>query len=458
MSLTAADLAPAIDATAAALTRAGTRPHSLLVRQHDRTLADLRWAPWDTEEPCLVYSCSKTFTSAAVGMAVEDGAFGYQDTLVDLWPEVADAAGPRASRIRIRDALAMATGHSQEQADEVATAMAWHRRPVGDETARAFLAAEPEHDPGSSFAYNNLATWMLSRIVARTTGRDVAELLTRRVLDPIGIGPVPWTRDLDGFPLGFSGMHLRPDQLARFAQLLLDDGVHRGRRLLPAEWIAGHRVSHIDSDGDTGTDWGMGYGWQVWRGLHGYRIDGAMGQLALILPEADAVIVTTNNIDGAQPVLDAVWAHLWPALEARGSGLNDDVEPYRRTLEVAPVAGEPAPERTVRATTGAGDRLVIRPTGGGWTVDLTRTDGGRFAIRVGCGQWLHTHLRLADGELEVAASGGWAGPELTIDLAVVTTPDTLRLRWGPDGLSEQWDTEPLNPGGLFGQARPAPGR
>lgn len=458
MSPTDADLTTALDATAAALERAGTRPHSLLVRQHDRTLADLRWTPWDSGEPCLVYSCSKTFTSAAVGMAVADGAFGYQDTLADLWPDAAVGAGPRARRIRVRDALAMATGHSQEQADQMGAAMAWNRRPLGEETARAFLGAEPVRDPGTAFAYNNLATWMLSRIVARTTGRDVADLLTERVLEPIGIGPVPWTRDLDGIPLGYSGLHLRPDQLARFAQLLLDNGVHRGRRLLPADWIAGHRVRHIDSDGITGPDWGMGYGWQVWRSRHGYRIDGADGQLALILPEADAVVVTTNNIDGAQPVMDAVWTHLWPALEARSTGINDDAGTDRRTRQVRPVAGDPAPGRTVRATTCAGDRLVISPSRSGWTLDWMRAGGQRAAIRVGCGRWLRTHLRLPEAELEIAASAGWAGAELTLDLAVVTTPHTLRLCWGPDGLSERWDTEPLNPGGLFGQLRPAPGR
>ncbi|AXE38467.1 serine hydrolase domain-containing protein [Acidipropionibacterium virtanenii] len=453
MAPTVADLTTALDATLTAVERTGARPHSLLVRQHDRLLADVRWAPWGGDEPCLAYSCSKTFTSAAVGLAVADGAFGYQDTLAELWPEATDGAGPRARRIRIRDALAMATGHSQQQADEVATAMAWNRRPTGVETARAFLAAEPVSAPGTAFAYNNLATWMLSRVVARTTGRDVADLLGP-VLDRIGIGPVPWTRDLDGIPLGYSGMHLSPDQLARFAQLLADDGVHAGRRLLPADWIAGHRVSHIDSDGVTGPDWGMGYGWQVWRSRHGYRIDGAMGQLALILPEADAVVVTTNNIDGAQPVMDAIWTHLWPALEARATGVNDDVEPDRRTLEVPVIGGDPAPARTVRATTIDGDRVTITPARSGWTLDWRRSDGRRAAVRVGCGEWLHTHLRLPEGELEIAASGGWSGAELTIDLAVVTTPHTLRLCWSPEGLSEQWDTEPLNPGGLFGQARP----
>ncbi|MFX4864963.1 hypothetical protein ABTB62_19475, partial [Acinetobacter baumannii] len=47
-------------------------------------------------------------------------------------------------------------------------------------TARILLATEPEGRPGIDFAYNNLATWMLSRLVAQHTGEDVDTIITRR--------------------------------------------------------------------------------------------------------------------------------------------------------------------------------------------------------------------------------------------------------------------------------------
>lgn len=452
----------ATDRAADHLTRRGTRPHALLVMQHGRLLAERRWAPWDTEEPMLVYSVSKTFTSAAVGLAVADGAFGYDDPLARLWPEAAEGAGPRAASIRVRDALAMATGHSREQAESLATNQAWERRPDGLQTARAFLAAEPRSDPGTAFAYNNLATWMLARIVLRATGTDVSTLIESRVLEPLGIAGRPWDRDAQGGPLGFSGLHLTPAQLARFATLLLDGGLWQGRRLLPAEWIQGHRSRQISTAGEGSPDWEQGYGWQAWISRHGYRMDGAFGQFGLILPEVDAVVISTNETaDTAQPVLDVIWQDLWPILLAGARKAPAATEPTRRVMTVSLAEGDLHPSRSVRGQLPEGDEITVSPATGqstctpaeGWQLVWRRPDGEQHTIAVGHRRWVHNHLDCADGELEVAASAGWQDGILEVRIAVVTTPHTLILTWRRGALSQRWLLEPLTPGGLFSQLR-----
>lgn len=452
-------LRQAVDRTAEELTRRSTHPHALLVVQHGRIIAERRWAPWDTDEPMLVYSVSKTFTSAAVGLAVADGAFGYQDTLAELWPEAAEGAGPRARSIRVREALAMAGGHSAEQATALAEELAWTRHPDGLATARAFLAAEPEHRPGSFFAYNNLGTWMLAEVVRRTTGTDVWTLLTSRVLEPLGIGGPPWDRDAQGHPLGFSGLHLRPSELARFATLLLDDGVWQGERLLPSQWIREHRRIQVSTAGEGFPDWERGYGWQVWMSRHGYRLDGAFGQFALILPQARAVVVSTNETaDCAQPVLDTIWAHLVPVLEAGAAAVPEVSEPDLRTLQVPVVAGRLDRSRIRTGTLQEGDRLTLTPTGDRWQLEWRRPSGEQHTIAVGHGRWLHSHLVTAEGEIELAASAGERDGVLEIRIAVTTTPHTLVLNWSADRLSQHWFIEPLTPGGLFSQFRLSAGR
>ncbi|PNQ51723.1 6-aminohexanoate hydrolase, partial [Vibrio agarivorans] len=105
-----------LDVTADALEQAGAHPHRLVVRQHGQVVGRRRWAPWSPDVPNLAYSCSKTFTSAAVGIAVNRGAFGYDDTLADLWPQACTAnTGPVAKSMTVRNALSMSTGHSPEQ-------------------------------------------------------------------------------------------------------------------------------------------------------------------------------------------------------------------------------------------------------------------------------------------------------------------------------------------------------
>ncbi|GAE80187.1 6-aminohexanoate-dimer hydrolase [Cutibacterium acnes JCM 18920] len=146
-------------------------------------------APWSPDVPSLAYSCSKTFTSAAVGIAVNRGAFGYDDTLADLWPQACTAnTGPVAKSMTVRNALSMSTGHSPEQLLEPTLVS---RRLPDLNTARILLATEPEGRPGIDFAYNNLATWMLSRLVAQHTGEDVDTIITKEVLDRSGRGHTP---------------------------------------------------------------------------------------------------------------------------------------------------------------------------------------------------------------------------------------------------------------------------
>ena len=63
------------------------------------------------------------------------------------------------------------------------------------------------------------------------------------------------------------------------------------------------------------SDWMQGYGYQMWRCRHdAFRADGANGQYILILPDQDAVIVTTANIPNMRQELNLIWDYLLPVL------------------------------------------------------------------------------------------------------------------------------------------------
>ena len=88
-----------------------------------------------------------------------------------------------------------------------------------------------------------------------------------------------------------------------------------------AEATRAHRTANPD---EPEPDWRRGYGYQFWRSRHGYRGDGAYGQFCLVLPEQDAVVVTTAETETMQTVLDAVWAHLVPAFDQPSAAGDDD--------------------------------------------------------------------------------------------------------------------------------------
>lgn len=409
--------------------RRGIQPHTLVLVRHGRICAEGAWAPHRLSDAPLLYSLSKTFTSAAVGLAVADGAFGYDDRLVDLFSDVADAAGPVASRIRVRDCLAMTTGHTHDDTWSAGLARAQGRLPW-----RTALAVEPDGEPGVTFRYNQWATWTLAEIVRQRTGRSVLDVVRDRVFAPLGIAGATWDADPRGRLMGFTGLHLRPEAVAAFFQLLLAEGVWRGERVLPVEWVTRFRRRQAHIEGAENPDWGQGYGWQVWLDRHGgYRGDGAFGQFALVLPDQDAVLVTTGHTSRMQEVLDEVWDSLLPAFDRPAGADADGLASRLADLRLPTVGGE----------RGAGvhlsfenrtNRWRLEDDHGGWTLRWVDAEGGDNTVGVGHRHWRTSMMRWGGRRLRVAASGAWVEWGHWVGhLVALDAPHALLVRLRDDG-------------------------
>ena len=151
--------------------------------------------------------------------------------------------------------------------------------------------------------------------------------------------PARWDTDARGQALGFSGLHLQTESIASFGQLLLQDGLWNGQRILPDGWVALATRKHIDNDNDPNgpLDWRQGYGYQYWMARHGFRGDGAHGQFCVVVPEADLVVATTARVDDMQAILDVLWERLLPALDAALAG-DEEAASARLTERLATLA------------------------------------------------------------------------------------------------------------------------
>lgn len=427
--------------------------HSLLLARRGRVVFEGYWEPYSDADAPELYSLSKTFVSAAVGIAVGDGLLSYDDRLVDLFADVLPAgAGPRASRIRVRDCLAMSTGHT---ADTVLTP-AVMALPGRTPWART-LAVEPDGEPGEVFCYNQWATWTLAEIVRRAAGRDVLGLLEERVFAPLGITGATWGRDARGRILGATGLHLRSEQIAAFFQLLARDGVWEGRRLLPAPWIEQYRLPHADTTSWSDPDWSCGYGWQVWLNTtQGHRGDGAFGQFGLVWPQLDAVCVITAATDRTQELLDQVWTHLLPAFGRPPELPTDQVAGRLADLRIRPVDGDRG-GRVHLTFENRENRWRLTDDAEGWRLRWVDAQGGDNAIAVGHHRWRRSVMSWGGRSLPVAASGGWVSWGYWVGhLVTLGAPHGLVVHLRDDGSGcVVWVTTPLRTNTLSGLAMPA---
>lgn len=287
--------------------------HSLMILRHGKVVAEAWWAPEDADKPHVLWSLSKSFTSTAVGLAVQEGKLSIDDRVVSFFPEVLPAEPAENLRnMKVKDLLTMSTGHADEP--NVRQTQDW---------IKSFLAHPVPHAPGSFFRYNTPATFMQSAIVQKVTGQTVVEYLQTRLFDPLGIDPPRWDKNPQGISLGGYGLFLRTEEIAKFGQLYLQKGLWQGKQLIPADWVDLATSKQVSNGNNPSSDWNQGYGFQFWRCRHNaFRGDGKDGQFCIVMPDQDAVVVMTANTANMQAQLSLVWDHLLGGFQ--GEALSED--------------------------------------------------------------------------------------------------------------------------------------
>lgn len=416
--------------------------HSLAIARDGQCLARGWWAPYRADRRHLLYSVSKSLTATTVGALVADGVLGLDDPVLQHLPPAALAGAgdiPDVWRqLTVRHCLTMTVGH---------TAEAWPPVPA-EELIHTILANPPSEPPGTTFCYNQVGVYLVARAVERLTGASLADVARERVLAPLGVTDLEWETDGAGHALGFTGARMRTDDLLTLVQLWLDGGRHDGTVVVPQEWVEEASTPFLPVPPDDSSDWAQGYGQSFWRSRHGYRADGAFGQLGLVLPEQRMAVALTGENDDIQELLDLVWQHLLPAVDRAGSAEADAALAERLAgLTIPPLRGSAGPDEHRTWPVDPSSDLApiytsVRVDADGSSLTLVR-DGVDLTIPVGDGVWADHALEVDGRRLALATSGGWTDDGYAAEVRVVETPHSFRVTTGPGGAVLRWRRAPL---------------
>jgi CubicO group peptidase (beta-lactamase class C family) len=421
-------------------------PHGLIVQRHGHRIVEAYWAPHSAGRTRLVYSLSKSFTSAALGLAIGEGRLDLDDLVADhLTAELEGIADERTRSIRVRDIASMASGHDHEMLLEAVAA-------DPDDPVRGFFRIPPARPPGTVFAYSQPTVLALATILQRLTGERLSDYLRPRLLDPIGIGDLRWREHRPGIEPGYTGVYTDLDAIARLGQLHLDDGRTGQARVLPEGWVAQASRVQTENPGEPHPDWQQGYGFGMWMSRHGYRGDGAFGQLMLVLPEHDLVVAMFAHVVDMQSELDHIWAHLLPAIDRRSTEEDDAALAARiGHLALATVAqrlgGIASDGSDLGGSEGRYERdpsATSHPTLTAIDIDrdqivLHEANGADLAVPISTG-WTE-----ASGHPVAASACRLPDGRIAVDLAFVETPHRLELSADPGTrtFTAVWPAAPL---------------
>jgi len=293
--------------------------HSLMIMRNGKVAFEQWFGENAANKPHVMFSVSKTFTSTAIGFAVQEGLLDVSDKVISFFPDkLPNEVGSNLQAMEIRHLLTMTVGHDEDPTGVI-------RNSNDSDWVKAFLAFPIEHKPGDQFVYNSLATYMLSAILTQVTGERLLDYLQPRLFRPLGITAATWDESPQGIQIGGWGLQVKTEDMAKLGLFYLQKGQWKGQQLLAESWFdeatvaqvpslpAGANIDELKINAKD-SDWLQGYGYQLWQSRHNsYRADGRNGQFILILPEKNAVIVTTANIPNMQAELNLIWEHLLPA-------------------------------------------------------------------------------------------------------------------------------------------------
>ncbi|MBW3466904.1 ChbG/HpnK family deacetylase [Arthrospiribacter ruber] len=295
--------------------------HSLMILRNGKVVFEEWFGENAANKTHTMYSVSKTFTATAIGFAVQEDLLKVTDKVISFFPDkLPNEISDHLQALEIRHLLTMTVGHDVDPTGVL-------RETEGLDWVEGFLAFPLEHPPGTSYVYNSLATYMLSAILTKVSGERILDFLQPRLFRPLGIVGATWDESPQGIQIGGWGLNVKTEDMAKIGQFYLQKGKWNGVQLLSESWIneassakvpslpAGVKKEDLKVKAND-SDWLQGYGYQLWRSRHNsYRADGRNGQFILVLPEKNAVIVTTADIPNMQAELNLIWDHLLPAFK-----------------------------------------------------------------------------------------------------------------------------------------------
>ncbi len=283
---------------------------AFLVMQDDRILFEGYYNGADRDTLMTSYSVAKSFTSALIGAAIEDGAIkSVNDPITDYLPELAER-DERFNQITIRHLLLMASGLEYQEmrpglfnSDDILSTY------YPDQRKAALEFTSIVDGPEEYFSYNKYHPQLLGLILERSTGVPVAHYLQEKIWKPLSMAyDGSWSLDSEesDFEKMETGVNAAAIDFVRFGRLFLHGGLWNGVQVLPADWVA--ESTQVDPAHQFAAYYPDEFGQQIYQELNGYykymwygffrgedgydfQAEGDRGQFIYVSPQKQLVMV-----------------------------------------------------------------------------------------------------------------------------------------------------------------------
>lgn len=264
---------------------------SIVIAQKGDLVAEEYFGRMNARRTHNIKSASKSVLSILVGIAIDKGYLeGVDQEIGEFFPDYFENnPDSLKENITIGDLLTMRSGLASTSRGR------YGRWVISDNWIEYKLNRPMSGRPGIDRDYSTGNTHLLSVILTRASGMPTRAFANRYLFNPMDIDLGGWDRDPQGYYMGGNNMALRPRDMIKVGELMMNMGMYNGEQLVSPDWIV-ESVKPV-----TGRRPGViNYGYLWFRressGLETVYAYGNGGQYIFILPEIEAIIaVTTRN-------------------------------------------------------------------------------------------------------------------------------------------------------------------
>ncbi len=299
--------------------------HSLVIAKDDSIILERYFNNYSREQKHSLYSVTKSFTSALIGICLAKGYIENIDMpVLGFFPEYKNNIANYDSlkeKITIRNLLTMTAGFKW---DEWTTS---YNDPDNDvikliqsnDWIKYVLDRPVSFTPGTHVTYNSGVSNLLSGIITKSTGQSASDFARDNLFPFLGINDWNWETRSDGISIGGWGLSLRPVDMVKFGQLYLKKGLWNNVHIIPESWIEESTTPYNQ------INYWCDYGYQWWRYGETMKAVNATGiifaagrgeQFIWVIPDHNAVVVCTAWNDGQTILEQALWDYILKALDS----------------------------------------------------------------------------------------------------------------------------------------------
>ena len=196
-----------------------------------------------------VWSVSKSFTSVAIGILVDMNLISLDNLVIFYFSDEIKDYLPAYESLKIKHLLTMTVGQATDEFENLT--------PTSN-PFEIFFNVPLVNEPGTVFMYNNFASFILSSIVTKVTGKSMNDFLNEYLYKKIGMDKPTWN-SIGDYSFGSTGLNLNLQDMARFGHLILNDGLWENEQIVSKKYLDDALDKHIAEPGTP-----LFYGYHFW--------------------------------------------------------------------------------------------------------------------------------------------------------------------------------------------------